>query len=142
LIHSTNPVLTGIHGRVINETKNMLIIENSKSRELKIPKADSEFLFRIPAELSEKGRRSDEFVKIQGNLLPITTRKSIKNIKKLLNGAKLMARDIGLNIPAPSKECEDLSCPFHGALSVRGQILVGTVVSSKEDNTVVIEGNT
>jgi ribonuclease P protein subunit POP4 len=83
LIHSTNPVLTGIHGRVINETKNMLIIENSKSRELKIPKADSEFLFRIPAELSEKGRRFDEFVKIHGNLLLSQPENRIKNIKKL-----------------------------------------------------------
>ncbi len=55
------------------------------------------------------------------------------------NGAKLMARDIGLNIPAPSEECDDIYCPFHGTLPVRGQILVGTVVSSKMDNTVVIE---
>jgi small subunit ribosomal protein S17 len=50
-----------------------------------------------------------------------------------------MARDIGLNIPAPSEECDDAYCPFHGTLSVRGQILVGTVVSSKMDRTVVIE---
>ena len=50
-----------------------------------------------------------------------------------------MARDIGLNIPAPSEECDDSYCPFHGTLPVRGQILVGTVVSNKMDNTVVIE---
>ena len=83
VIHSTNPVLIGTLGRVINETKNMLIIENSQSREQKIPKADSEFLFRIPAELSEKGRRSDTFVKIQGNLLLSQPENRIKNIKKL-----------------------------------------------------------
>jgi ribonuclease P protein subunit POP4 len=83
VIHSTNPVLTGIQGRVIDETKNMLIVENSKSRVLKIPKADSEFIFRIPAELSEKGRRSDTFVKIQGNLLLSQPENRIKNIKKL-----------------------------------------------------------
>jgi len=50
-----------------------------------------------------------------------------------------MAKDIGLNIPAPSEECNDAYCPFHGTLAVRGQILVGTVVSSKMDRTVVIE---
>jgi ribonuclease P protein subunit POP4 len=83
VIRSTNPVLTRTPGRVIDETKNMLIVENSKSRELKIPKADSEFLFRIPAELSEKGRRSDTFVKIQGNLLLSQPENRIKNIKKL-----------------------------------------------------------
>ncbi|MGB9927395.1 MAG: ribonuclease P protein component 1, partial [Methanosarcina sp.] len=65
VINSTNPSYTGARGRVIDETKNMLIIESSNSRELKIPKADSEFIFRIPAKLSEKGRRSDTFVKIQ-----------------------------------------------------------------------------
>jgi ribonuclease P protein subunit POP4 len=83
VIHSTNPVLTGTLGQVIDETKNLLIIENSQSRELKIPKADSEFLFRVPAELSEKGRRSDTFVKIQGNLLLSQPENRIKNIKKL-----------------------------------------------------------
>jgi ribonuclease P protein subunit POP4 len=83
VIHSTNPVLTGNLGRVIDETRNMLIIENSQSRELKIPKADTEFLFRVPAELSEKGRRSDTFVKIQGNLLLSQPENRIKNIKKL-----------------------------------------------------------
>ncbi len=83
VIHSTNPVLAGTRGRVIDETKNMLIVENSTSRVLKIPKADSEFIFRIPAELSEKGRRSDTFVKIQGNLLLSQPENRIKNIKKL-----------------------------------------------------------
>ena len=81
VIRSTNPSLTGTRGRVIDETKNMLIVENSKSRELKIPKADSEILFRIPAELSEEG--SDIFVKIQGNLLLSQPENRIKNIKKL-----------------------------------------------------------
>jgi ribonuclease P protein subunit POP4 len=81
VMHSTNSSLIGTQGRIIDETKNMLIIENSKSRVLKIPKADSEFLFRIPAELSENG--SDKFVKIQGNLLLSQPENRIKNIKKL-----------------------------------------------------------
>ncbi len=83
VIHSTNPAMIGTRGRVIDETKNMFIVEDSKSRELNIPKADSEFIFRIPAELSEKGRRSDLFVKIQGNLLLSQPENRIKNIKKL-----------------------------------------------------------
>jgi ribonuclease P protein subunit POP4 len=52
--NSTNPSLIGIRGRVINETKNMLVIENSESRELKIPKADSEFVFRISRALRKR----------------------------------------------------------------------------------------
>jgi small subunit ribosomal protein S17 len=50
-----------------------------------------------------------------------------------------MAKDIGLNIPAPSEECDDVNCPFHGSLSVRGQVHVGTVVSDKMALTVVIQ---
>jgi small subunit ribosomal protein S17 len=50
-----------------------------------------------------------------------------------------MARDIGLDVPEPSKACDDVHCPFHGKLPVRGQILVGTVVSTKMDKSVVIE---
>lgn len=50
-----------------------------------------------------------------------------------------MTKDIGLNAPAPETECQDVNCPFHGKLSVRGQILTGTVVSSNMDKTVVIQ---
>ncbi|NLI62636.1 MAG: 30S ribosomal protein S17 [Methanosarcinaceae archaeon] len=50
-----------------------------------------------------------------------------------------MSKDIGLNVPLPEHECNDINCPFHGKLSVRGQTLIGTVISSKMDKTVVIE---
>lgn len=40
--------------------------------------------------------------------------------------------------PEPKKECEDEKCPFHGNLSVRGQIFKGKVVSNKMKNTVVV----
>ncbi len=50
-----------------------------------------------------------------------------------------MVKDIGLDVPAPEQECEDVNCPFHGRLPVRGQVLVGTVVSDKMDKTVVIQ---
>ncbi|MDD2438952.1 MAG: ribonuclease P protein component 1 [Methanosarcinaceae archaeon] len=83
VVASTNPSLIGIQGSVINETKNMLLVENSQTRELMIPKAGTEFLFRIPAKLSENGRRSDTFVKVQGNLLLSQPENRIKSIKKL-----------------------------------------------------------
>ncbi|MCD6443667.1 30S ribosomal protein S17 [Candidatus Bathyarchaeota archaeon] len=35
-------------------------------------------------------------------------------------------------------ECGDKNCPFHGTLSVRGQVLEGTVVSAKAKNTVIV----
>jgi len=49
------------------------------------------------------------------------------------------ARDIGIDVAAPKATCDDKHCPFHGKLSVRGQILSGIVVSTKMGKTVVIE---
>ena len=50
-----------------------------------------------------------------------------------------MVRDIGLDVQPPTKECADPSCPFHGTLPVRGQVLSGKVVSDKMDKTVVVQ---
>ena len=35
--------------------------------------------------------------------------------------------DIGIDVKLPTKICDDQFCPFHGTLSVRGQILDGIV---------------
>jgi len=50
-----------------------------------------------------------------------------------------MARNIGINVPTPTSECDDPNCPFHGTLPVRGQVLDGVVISSKMGRTVVVE---
>ncbi|HHI30303.1 30S ribosomal protein S17 [Methanosarcinales archaeon ex4572_44] len=50
-----------------------------------------------------------------------------------------MTRDIGLDIQSPEKECDDVKCPFHGRLSVRGSLLDGVVISSRMERTVVVE---
>jgi small subunit ribosomal protein S17 len=39
----------------------------------------------------------------------------------------------------PKKTCDDVNCPFHGELPVRGRVLEGTVVSAKMDKTVIVE---
>jgi small subunit ribosomal protein S17 len=49
------------------------------------------------------------------------------------------ARDVGIDVPVPTTTCADPKCPFHGRLSVRGQTLEGVVVSTRMQNTVVIE---
>ena len=50
-----------------------------------------------------------------------------------------MTRNIGLDVEAPSGECTDINCPFHGTLPVRGQVFTGSVVASKMDKTVVVK---
>jgi small subunit ribosomal protein S17 len=47
-------------------------------------------------------------------------------------------RDIGLDVSTPKEACSDPKCPFHGKLSVRGQVLDGVVVSDEMSNTVVV----
>ena len=48
---------------------------------------------------------------------------------------------MSLTFKRPKKTCDDVNCPFHGELSVRGRVLEGIVVSAKMDKTVVVERN-
>ena len=52
-----------------------------------------------------------------------------------------MAQNIGLDVQAPKQECQDVNCPFHGTLPVRGQVITGKVVSDRMMGTVVVERN-
>ena len=52
-----------------------------------------------------------------------------------------MAQNIGLNVPAQKQECQDVYCPFHGTLPVRGQVITGKVVSDRMMGTVVVARN-
>lgn len=46
---------------------------------------------------------------------------------------------LGLNVPEPDVTCGDENCPFHGSLSVRGQLIEGEVASTEMEKTVVVE---
>jgi len=35
---------------------------------------------------------------------------------------KTGTRNIGLDVTPPKEKCEDINCPFHGKLSIRGRI--------------------
>lgn len=52
---------------------------------------------------------------------------------------KVKVKDIGIDVKPPASSCNDANCPFHGSLSVRGQIIDGEVVSIKMDRTAVVE---
>ena len=51
---------------------------------------------------------------------------------------KKEARNIGLNVKAPTESCEDIQCPFHGTLPVRGHIITGVVSSTKMHNSIIV----
>lgn len=45
---------------------------------------------------------------------------------------------MSLSFKKPKKACNDINCPFHGGLPIRGRVLEGVVVSAKMDKTVVV----
>lgn len=52
---------------------------------------------------------------------------------------KTKTRNIGIDVKPPEKVCNDVKCPFHGKLPVRGQIIKGKVVSARAQKTVIVE---
>ena len=42
------------------------------------------------------------------------------------------------SLKRPSRECDDVNCPFHGTLSVRGRVLEGVVVRDRMTKSVVV----
>ena len=51
----------------------------------------------------------------------------------------MVTRNIGLGSKQPKSSCNDIFCPYHGNLSVRGRILTGRVASDKMKKLVTIE---
>ncbi len=49
------------------------------------------------------------------------------------------ARDIGVKVKLPSKECNDKKCPFHGDISMRGRMFTGIVVARDVHRTATVE---
>ena len=52
---------------------------------------------------------------------------------------KKKVRNIGIDVKKPEKECNDEKCPFHGKISIRGNIIQGKVVSTRARKTAIIE---
>jgi len=48
------------------------------------------------------------------------------------------SRNIGMNVTGPEKKCNDINCPFHGKLSVRGQTITGIVKSHKMKGSISV----
>lgn len=53
-----------------------------------------------------------------------------------------MTKNIGLEVKAPKKECDDAHCPFHGKLAVRGKLFDGKISSTKAKQTITLQKET
>ena len=51
----------------------------------------------------------------------------------------VVAKNIGVILEEPKGKCNDIKCPFHGSLTVRGRQFSGIVVSTKMRKTAVAE---
>jgi small subunit ribosomal protein S17 len=51
---------------------------------------------------------------------------------------KQKIRNVGIKANPPEKRCQDVKCPWHGSLSLRGRVFLGEVVSDKAEKTVVV----
>lgn len=50
-----------------------------------------------------------------------------------------MSRNIGIAVKAPSGGCDDVHCPFHGRLAVRGKLFEGRVTGDKARQTITLQ---
>jgi len=57
-----------------------------------------------------------------------------KNMK-----AKEKHNNIGLEAKEPHDVCDSQRCPWHGHLKIRGRVLKGKVISSKAQDSAVVE---
>ena len=93
------------------------------------------------SEMKKKQASAKEIDKAQSKRLIKTKRTIAKKGKKTVRAVKptIEPRNIGIEVTPPEDSCDDPFCPFHGILSVRGQILNGVVMSSKMDKTAIIQ---
>ncbi len=52
---------------------------------------------------------------------------------------KRKAKNIGIDLKAPSKKCDDVNCPFHGNIKLRGRSFTGIVTSTNMTKTATVE---
>ena len=50
-----------------------------------------------------------------------------------------MKKTIGIEVKAPKDKCDDINCPHHGKLSLRGRTFIGIVKAAKAHKTATIE---
>lgn len=88
----------------------------------------------------KKLAHAEEIEKVQAKKKVKIVKKPLKPVKKRRADKKdYTGRDIGIEIERPTRTCIDEYCPYHGKLSVRGQIIKGICVSTKMNKTAVIQ---
>ncbi len=51
---------------------------------------------------------------------------------------KSRIRNIGLDVSVPKNSCNDVNCPFHGNIKIRGRLFEGKIIKTDVSNTAAI----
>lgn len=118
-------------------TKEDVAPAEKKVEEKKQPKASE------AKRITKKTESAAEIDTVQAKkTMPVKRKTAAKakksTVKRAVKKAKPKAKDIGIDVDPPTKECDDPNCPFHGNLSTRGFTWDVQVVSKKMDRTVVV----
>ena len=81
VVDSPNSCLINIRGKVVNETRNMIVMETDEMCEKMVPKHGTTFVFQIPSRSSGKNHII-QHTQVNGNLLLSQPANRTKNIKK------------------------------------------------------------
>jgi small subunit ribosomal protein S17 len=86
--------------------------------------------------IPKKIKTAKEIEKVQAKrkVKPTTVVRKVKVAKKV----ERKARDIGIDVKSPDSSCDDDTCPFHGTLPVRGQLIDAVVITNKMGKSVVV----
>ncbi len=50
-----------------------------------------------------------------------------------------MTQNIGISVQTPEEKCDDIHCPFHGKLSIRGKLFDGKATGTKARQTITLQ---
>lgn len=119
-----------------NETAKKTKKDSGAKKEQKVAKTEDKKVMK------KKEASAKEIDKTQSKRLVKPKRsKPKKGTRKVVRAVKSRKdpRNIGVEVSPPTDSCLDPLCPFHGTLSVRGQILTCVVVNSKMNKTATVQ---
>ena len=51
---------------------------------------------------------------------------------------KSKVNNIGIEAKSPKQSCDDVKCPWHGHLKIRGRLLKGKIISTKGTRSAIV----
>jgi small subunit ribosomal protein S17 len=133
---SQNKNRTEEKGKSEKKTKNKKGKETTSNSSDSVPETE----LKSKPNIKKKQAKAKEIDKTQAKRLVKPKRTVPKRTRKVVRAVKpkIEPRNIGVEVNPPIESCTDPACPFHGKLSVRGQVINCVVISSRMDKTAIV----